>query len=62
MIYVALGIITYVSLICVLYVVSDGISYFAGKCGSAVARCFRLIAGKPGEIFYIDDKNERHYI
>lgn len=60
-IYIVMGMITYVSLVTIVYIVADGVRDLIVRYSKAIINGFKLIAGKRGGIYYMVN-NRRRYI
>jgi len=56
MIYLVLGLITYVALVSILFILADSMSVVK----RVVAGMLRLMAGKRGGLFYVDNGRRRY--
>lgn len=59
-IYIVMGIMTYMSLIAIIYIVADGIRDLIKRYGKAVLNGFKLIAGQRGGLYYIVNGHRRY--
>ena len=59
-IYIVLGIMTYVSLVAIMYVVADSVRDLIKRYSNAVIDGFKLIAGKRGGLYYIVNGRRRY--
>lgn len=57
MIYIVFGLITYVALVAILFVLADSVAVV----GRVVTIMLRLMAGRRGGLFYMDN-GRKHYI
>lgn len=60
MIYAVLGLITYMALISIVFIIADGLGGLNRKCKEWVEQGFRLIAGKRGGLFYVVNGRKRY--